>query len=106
MSSDKTNDLDSRIAASTINQMSDAQKIQYERMAKEMFKNVDFENAKILNQAKPPMEDRLAYICDGLRSGIHPTHLERDEIITLEDAYGKEWYKKWNYTEADLTQIN
>ena len=42
MSSDKTNDLDSRIAASTINQMSDAQKIQYERMAKEMFKNVDF----------------------------------------------------------------
>ena len=64
------------------------------------------EQAKILNQTKPPMEDRLAYITDGLRSGLHPTHLEPDEIITLEDAYGKEWYKKWDYTEADLTQIN
>ena len=102
----KTSDLDERIVNSSIEQMTDAQKIQYERMAKEMFKNVDFENAKILNQTKPPMEDRLAYITDGLRSGLHPTHLEPDEIITLEDAYGKEWYKKWHYTEADLTQIN
>ena len=103
---EKQNELDEQIVNSSIQSMSEGQRVQFDKLSKEMFGNVDFKNAKILNQLKPPMEDRLAYICDGLRSGIHPTHLEADEIISLEEAYGKEWYKKWDYTEEDLKQIN
>tara|TARA_B100000073_G_scaffold122272_1_gene99563 strand:- start:1242 stop:1556 length:315 start_codon:yes stop_codon:yes gene_type:complete len=103
---DNNSKLDEQLVNSSIENMSNAQRIQFDKLSKEMFGNVDFKNAKILNQLKPPMEDRLAYITDGLRSGIHPTHLEKDEIITLEEAYGKEWYKKWNFTEEDLTSIN
>ena len=31
--------------------------------------------------------------------------LEEDEIKVLEEVYGKEWYKKWNYEKEDLKEI-
>lgn len=96
---------ENNIVNSSIENMNEGQRVQFEKLSKEMFGNIDFQNAKILNQLKPPMEDRVAYITEGLKAGIHPTDLEKDEIITLEETYGKEWYKKWNYTEMDLKNI-
>ena len=52
--------------------MNEGQRVQFEKLSKEMFENIDFQNAKILNQ-QPPMEDRVAYITEGLKAGIHPT---------------------------------
>lgn len=77
------------------------QKKRYETIGKEMYGNIDFEKSKILNNLPPPMQEALMYIEEGLKSGLHPNDIEEDERALLEEAYGKEWYKRYGYEESD-----
>jgi hypothetical protein len=43
------------------------------------------------------MEEALAYVVQGLDSGLHPKYITEDEDALLQAAYGEEWFKKWNY---------
>jgi hypothetical protein len=37
-----------------------------------------------------------------LRSGLHPSDLEEQDIKLLETSFGEKWYEKWGYEKADL----
>jgi hypothetical protein len=50
--------------------------------------------------------EAVLYIESQLRSGLHPVDMGVDEINLMANAYGDEWYSKWNYTKQDLTEIN
>jgi hypothetical protein len=78
-------------------QMSPEQLENYKKIGEQMYNNVDFQNCQVLNNIPPPMVEALAYISEGLKSGLHPSYLDEDEIKVLKECYGEEWYTKWNY---------
>jgi hypothetical protein len=78
----------------------------YKLIGEQLYGSIDFESSTVLNNMPPPMLEALAYIKSGLDSGLHPRDLEKDEIVLLKEAYGDEWYKKWEYTDADLFPID
>lgn len=47
------------------------------------------------------LEESLAYIIEGLNSGLHPKFLTDDETHLVQAAYGEEWYKRWNYNSIN-----
>jgi len=47
----------------------------------------------------------VAYIESQLQAGMHPSVLDDNEKAILRDAYGDEWYLKWNYIKEDLDDI-
>lgn len=84
--------------------MSDEDKEKYRILGEHMYKDVDFEKNTV-NTIPEPMAEAVAYVEMQLKSGIHPSFLEDNEKYLLEDVYGKEWYTKWGYIEADLLEI-
>lgn len=48
------------------------------------------------------LEESLAYVVEGLKSGLHPNHLSYDEVHLLRAGYGNEWYTLWGYTVDDV----
>lgn len=48
------------------------------------------------------MEEALAYVCESLKSGIHPSYLDENEKAIMVAGFGEQWYEKWGYTEKDL----
>ena len=66
--------------------------------------DIDYETASV-TKYPPPMLDALAYVENAIKSGQHPSTLAVDEVKLLNEMMGKEWYKKWDYTEEDLTDI-
>jgi hypothetical protein len=100
------NDLfEGQLAKAALAALSDEDKERYKKIGEELYGTIDFES----NQPKSTMSDNmleaLAYIENQLNSGLHPSDLENNEKDLLKDAYGDEWFKKWNYELGDLTDI-
>lgn len=74
----------------------------YQKIGKEMYESVDFEQNKVLNNLPAPVLESAAYIKDGLRSGLHPSDLTKKEVEVLTEVYGKEWYKHFDYTAEEV----
>ena len=96
---------DNPMVRSAMNSMSVEELEKYKALGESMYGDVDFEQSEVLSSLPPPMAEALAYIVEGLKSGLHPTDLDDDEKALLEESYGKEWYKRFHYTEADLKNI-
>ena len=77
----------------------------FKKLGESMYENIDFENNEV-NNMPPPMVEALAYVCESIKSGLHPSFLEENEIALLKDAYGEKWYERWNFTEEDLKKID
>ncbi len=77
----------------------------YKAFGEEMYGTVDFEDSKILNNTPAPMYEAGAYICEQLKSGLHPSMMDDDERRLMGELFGNEWYKNWGYVEGDLTDI-
>lgn len=82
----------------------------YRLMGESMYNNIDFPTSTIItedNNLNLPehMAEALLYINETIKSGLHPSMLEENDIKLLEEAYGKEWYKQFGYVEGDLTDI-
>jgi hypothetical protein len=80
----------------------------YRKIGESMYKDIDFETAKISNkdQSCPQfLADSVAYLTEAIKSGLHPSMLTEDEKNILEEFYGKEWYKQWDYTKEDLDEF-
>ena len=84
--------------------LSDEDKERYKRRGEEMYNSVDFANNKLINFPEEMLES-LAHVEEQLRSGLHPVDMEKSEKDILQEAYGKEWYKKWGFINEDLTRI-
>ena len=93
---------DNPMVRSALESMTPEQVESYKRIGKEMYGTIDFEKSEVLSNLPPPMAEALLYIEEGLKSGLHPVDLSKDEIALLVESYGKEWYKKWNWSEQDL----
>jgi hypothetical protein len=76
----------------------------YKRVGEELY-SIDFEDIDINNMPKV-MTDAVSNLEIQLRSGLHPSLTTENERNLLKEAYGAEWYKKWDYTIEDLENIN
>ena len=100
------NDLfEGQLAKAALAALSDEEKERYKKIGEELYGTIDFES----NQSKSTMADdmleALACIEIQLNSGLHPSDLENNEKELLKDAYGDDWFKKWNYELDDLKNI-
>lgn len=80
----------------------------YKKLGESLYNSVDFKDNKILNNLPPPMEESLAYLHEGLKSGLHPTDLDINELMLLKEAYNGndiEWLSMYGYDESDLPDI-
>ena len=92
---------------SALKSMSPSDLEHYKKLGEGLYKDLNFETSNIETKENMPpfLADALAYIVESIKSGLHPSMLDEDEKKVLTEVYGKEWYKKWDYTEADLTDI-
>ena len=106
-STDKPSLWNNEMVSAAMKSMSPSDIEHYKKLGEGLFKDINFETAKIETKDNLPpfLAHALAYIVESLKSGLHPSMLEEDEIKVLEEIYGKKWYLKWNYTEEDLIKI-
>jgi hypothetical protein len=57
----------------------------------------DFE---VVDDLQEKLIESAAYISAGLKSGLRPSQLEKDEVNVMRQLFGKEWYKKY-YFESE-----
>lgn len=92
---------------SALNAMSPDELDHYKKLGESMFGDINFETASITDKNNVPLflNDAASYICESIKSGLHPSMLTDDEKIIMENVLGKEWYKKYDYTKEDLDSI-
>lgn len=50
----------------------------------------------------PPVEEAAANIAEAIKSGLHPTLLDEDEVNLMKECFGETWYTKWGFSEKDM----
>ena len=75
----------------------------YEMLGESMYKDIDFENCT--SNMPPFMNDALKQLESLIKSGYHPSMMDKDEIRLLEEAYGDKWYELFGFVEGDLTDF-
>lgn len=93
------------MAKAAMNALSDEDILRYKAIGEQLYGNIDFEAAKVLNNMPPPMAEAVAYVSMGLTSGLHPSDLTEDELALMVDTYGVKWYEMWDYTEESSKKI-
>ena len=103
--------LDSPDAKNCINNMSPEEQARHRNAAEifygkniNMYEDIDFDTATNDNIPEKFTEG-VAFTKSMLNSGMHPSMLKENEKLSMRDVYGKTWYKKWQYTESDLTNM-
>ena len=87
-----------------IKALSKEQLANYRKIGEEIYGNVNFEDSKILNNMPAPMEEAVAYIEEGIKSGLLPNDLDENEIILLTNAYGDEWYLRYGFKKEEVPE--
>ena len=81
----------------------DEEREAYQKFGEKFHSSFDVNNGTSVNLSEINMEESLAYVVQGLDSGLHPKFITEDEDALLQAAYGDEWYKKWDYqTKTDF----
>ena len=75
---------------------------EYKKFGESLYGTVNFENSKIVNNMPAPMAESVAYVEEGIKSGLLPEDLTEDEVVLLEQAYGEEWYLRYNFKREDV----
>ncbi len=96
---------DNPMTRSAMKAMSDEELQRYKDIGQSMYGDIDFEASKVLNNIPPPMAEAVAYVEESLKSGLHPSMLEENEIALLADVRGDKWYERWGYTEDTWKEI-
>lgn len=85
--------------------LSSEEKARYKAIGEQLYGSVDFVNSTITDETQLPYSEAAAYICDQLRSGMHPSILDDNEKQVMAATFGSTWYTRWGYVERDLTEI-
>ena len=81
----------------------DEEREAYQKFGEKFHSSFDVNNGTSVNLSEINMEEALAYVVQGLDSGLHPKYITEDEDALLQAAYGEDWYKKWDYkTKTDF----
>ena len=73
-------------------QIPDDVKQEYKKQGQYMY-DKDYEAAG--NDLEYKLAESAAYINEGMKSGLRPSQLSKDEIEVMRTVYGNEWYKKY-----------
>jgi hypothetical protein len=76
----------------------------YKKLGEHMYGNVNFVDSKIINNVCPPMEESVAYVEEGIKSGLLPCDLTEDEVILLTSAFGPRWFERYNFEEHEVPE--
>lgn len=85
--------------------MTEEQIQDYAEKGKEMYEHVDFSAADLGiggGGNDDTFAESIAYITEALKSGLHPTYLDENEVTVMKNEYGKDWYTRFGYNESDV----
>lgn len=79
----------------------------FERIGKELYESIDYETGTVNGQTLPKnMAESVAYVLEGVKSGLHPSDLTIEEKFLLKEICGEKWYEKYGYIEEDLSEMH
>ena len=92
---------------SALYSMTEKDKQHYKDLGESLYKDINFETSEIQDQKNVPvyLSDAVNYIVESVKSGLHPSMLNENEKVILNEFYGEEWYKKFGYVKEDLIDI-
>lgn len=76
----------------------------YKKIGEQIYGNINFEDSTVVNQLITPVEEAIAYVEEGIKSGLLPEDLEENEVILLHKTYGEEWYKRYGFTRNQVPE--
>lgn len=93
---------DNPMVRSAMKSMTIEQRKEYETIGKKMYGDINFNN---VSNPEEKIEDVKDYLCELLKSGLHPSDMTENEQFIMASEFGQDWYKKWGYTQGDLKEI-
>ncbi len=83
--------------------LSEEDKKRYAAIGERMFANVDFtaENYDLAGS----IQNAADYVAEAICAGQHPSTLDDDEIVVMEETRGSAWYENFGYVKEDLAEI-
>ena len=76
----------------------------YKKIGEQLYGSIDFEDSKIINNMPPPMAESVAYVEEGIKSGLLPADLDENEVILLTNAFGEEWYLRYGFSKEEVPE--
>lgn len=83
--------------ASLFEKIPEELKKEYKKQGEYMYEK---DYAAIDNDLEYKLTESAAYIVEGLKSGLRPSQLSKDEIEVMRTMYGKNWFKNY-YFESE-----
>ncbi len=77
--------------------MSPEQIKRYKDMGDEMYADVDFDSSNPHLPHNDNINECIAYIKEGLKSGLHPSSLSSEEISVMETYGGERWFEEFGF---------
>ena len=84
-----------------LREMTPEQIKEYKKFGESIYGKINFEDSKIINSMPPPMAESVAYIEEGIKSGLLAEDLSEDEVVLLQQAYGEEWYLRYGFIKEE-----
>lgn len=91
-------------ANESLNYLSHEEKIQFQKIGKYLFQNVNYATQQLIDNPTITSSDLTHYIETSLSSGLHPKDLEEAERVHMQDTYGDKWYTLYGYENLDLEE--
>lgn len=105
-SSNDKNDLFSNpMVKSALKGMTPEQLDTYQRIGEKMYGSVDFTKGEVINNTDPPTEEKLAYIISGLKSGLSPKDMEKEELELMIEYYGDKWFQHFGISMDEIGEM-
>lgn len=78
----------------------------WKKIGEDFYNSIDFVDADGKVQSIPEgIASGIAYIAESIKSGMHISYLEKDEVEVLKSAYGNKWYECFGYSEDDCPKF-
>ena len=76
----------------------------YKKIGEQLYGSINYVDSKIINNMSTPMEEAVAYVEEGIKSGLLPQDLDENEIILLTNTYGEEWYLRYGFKKENVPE--
>lgn len=73
----------------------------FRKMGEKYFSAWDFDKGN----PEEILDVAVAELSEAIKSGLHPSDLEENDIAIMESKLGKEWYTRFGFEEDDLKGI-
>jgi endo-alpha-1,4-polygalactosaminidase (GH114 family) len=73
----------------------------YKRQGENMY-SIDYDSLGVQGtDSRQKIIEDAAYIGEGLKSGLRPSQLDKDEIEVMQKIFGKRWFEKYGYKSEE-----